>query len=168
MQDIINILKGITVQELIILLIFMAPSTALMFYFVLKFLGQEIIWKKIVISGVLFGILNLLFRKVYMYYKIDMGSSTLIIAFIFLITIIIFHKVTFIKAAIGTLVCYILIFLGSPVSFKVVSVFNLTVEQIISSYMLNTVIGYTEEIFLIIGTLILIFTKFNINKIMKY
>jgi len=168
MQDIFNIFKSITVQEIIILLIFMCPSTALMFYFVLKFLDKKIIWQKILISGLIFGSLNLIFRKVYVYYKLPMGSSTLIIAFLFLLTVIIYHNISFVRATIGSLVCYSLLFAGTPIVIKVITATNIPIEQILSSSLLNTVFGYTEDVFLIIGALIVTFTKFNINKIIRY
>lgn len=165
MQDILNVFKSISVKEIIILLTFMCPSTGLMFYFVLKFLDRKIVWQKIFVSGLIFGSLNLIFRKVYVYYNMQTGTSTIIIAFLFMITLVIYHNVSITRASIGTLICYILIFAGTPVTLKVVGLTNLTVEQIFSNPLLNIVFGYTEDVFLIIGAIVVVFTKFNINKI---
>ena len=167
MEEVIGIFGSITPHDIKLVIFYMFPDSILLFFVALKLFGQEINWKKIIITSIFLAPFNLITRQVFTYYNIPISTVGIVMACIFALFLIAFYKYSIIHAIISALIIHSLTLMGDTIVVNFVVHFKMTTEQIFTSVSLNTLLGFVEEFYVIILAFFLAFTRFNLNSIMK-
>lgn len=167
MKEVICIFSSITPHDIKLVIFYMFPDSILLFFVALKLFGQELNWKKIIISSLYLAPLNLVFRQVFTYFNIPISTVGIVMASILALFLIIFYKFSVIRALISALIIHSLTLMGDTILNIVMVNLKLTIDQVFASVALNTFLGFVEEIYVIALALFLLLTKFNLKNLLK-
>ena len=165
--DVLAIIKSISSGDLLTWVITYFVDALILSYFIYTFYNIKAPKGYIIITAFIYSVCILLVRKTYIFYKIQFGSHSIILAILFMLIVFLVYKLPLMRSAIGSVACFAMIYLASPVIIKLISISGINLELVAKQPLLLALIGYTEDIFIIISILFMKFTGFNYNKLLE-
>jgi len=163
-SDVISILKSFTSVDFIDWSMGCLVDGLIMSYLVYSFFDVKTPKKSILYVALFYSICISLVRKIYIFYQIPFGTHSIILAILFMLIVAYFFKLSILRSAIGSFLCFTLIYIATPVIIKLISVFKINLEEISNPYILN-LIGYLEVMFVIIALLIVKITGVKFDRL---
>ena len=124
--------------------------------------------KQLLLIGTLHGLAIYLVRKLYELLNIQLGTHSLILLIVLIFLLRYIGKAPWLYAISGGISTVTLIYLASPLAYKLIEIANWDIEQVLASPLLLLVAGYTELTYVILAAITLTVTRFNIPDFLKF
>lgn len=120
----------------------------------LRLFDQRVTYGKLLLIGVIHGLIVWLVRGFYKYYGIALGSHTVVVAIFLFLLLKLLAEVSWSIALGATLVSFCLVSFGGMIPGVIIKYFDLNIQVIFSNPWWHVLVGLTETSFLILALLL--------------